>query len=289
MKKWRKFPTAVCATAADQINLMSYHCRHVEGCQSDKLMRLKIFSLLESELQKLPKTWSNSHAKKHIQDKWLDAMSVLLFTLNNQQDWIKWKVYGPEDFEYFIEVSKRVKVTLSHMIKDNVFDSKDMYKMLAFFLRQIEMITEFHNDRMARHDSFDLEPIFENTVSKYEKLVESLHEKYGEPDAVSEDEDEEDYEEDEDEESEQVEVPPIAVTPTSQTDTATAVATSVSGRVIPKKPVATRGVPVTMPTAVTPTVSSVADRPAAARVVTTKAALSSDNSKDKKTKRCRLE
>ena len=137
-----------------------------------------MFSLLESEVKKLPITWSSSHNKPQAQRKWLHAMSVVLYALAEYFFWIETNIYRPEDLDYLIkEIEPRVKQSLAHLVNGGFFAHGDTYTILATLLDYIDTITEAYESLRQSHNwESELGPIFKGVVKKYEKVVKERHE-----------------------------------------------------------------------------------------------------------------
>ena len=191
----------LCHTALDSLNLMQYHMAHIEGYQSQSYMRDKLFSMLRDDINNLPKSWSKTRSIT-CQLKYIHSLAVVLYTLNYQQDWITFKVYGSDDFETLFEIGERIQNVLSMLIKDNLFDHPQLYRTFIYFTSLIHQIDKLNDDYvdMFRDEGQTKIRFFTNiALKKYDKLVIDMKAKYGDwgdAEASADDDEEEEEEED---------------------------------------------------------------------------------------------
>jgi hypothetical protein len=135
----------MCTSSIGQMNLMQFHISYIEGQQSEMLMRDKIFAIRFDDIQKLPK-FTSKERSKNTQVKWIHALAVVLHTIVEQEDWIENKVYSFEDFERVFEATARVQNVMSMLMKDEIFDDRQMYKVFICYYKYIKEMDEM-NDR----------------------------------------------------------------------------------------------------------------------------------------------
>jgi hypothetical protein len=202
-----------CDTMEYEIQLMSYHIDNVEGQQSQSYMRFKVFQMLEDHIQQLPTDPYNSKKVAAATNcKYLHALAVVLYTLVHYEIWMDCKVYGADDFLSYFDATKRIHSTLYRLIRDSVFDDKELYKTFIRFHQMVKSIDEFNNryENMFEEEGCKQTRFFpKNSLKKYEVLEKELCAKYGvwptEADKKRErqengEEEEDDEEDDEDEE-----------------------------------------------------------------------------------------
>ena len=138
---------------------------------------MQIFSLLESEVKKLPITWSSSHNKPQAQKKWVHALSVVLHALDEYFHWIETMITGPADFDFLIkEVEPRVKQSLAHLVNGGFFSRGDTYTILATLLDYIGSISESYEQLRSKLSwEMVIGPIFKGVVKKYQTIVHNRH------------------------------------------------------------------------------------------------------------------
>jgi len=181
----------LCATVQYNLSRLSYQIHNCEGGGSQAWMRTKVFGLLETEVNKLPAVWSSSHASVHKQTVWVDSLRVVLLGITQHWLWIggDCKFYGLEDLEYLYDVEARVKIALSHLVKDGVFDTAAMYPLLR---SMVGLMAGIHEDVAALFDMCRdgrywtgggggvsaKQPVFEGCVKKYRPIAEGYVLKY---------------------------------------------------------------------------------------------------------------
>ena len=175
------------------------------------VLKTQIFALLYADTHKIAYCWTKNHAAKHLQSKWLHALSVVLYTLNAELDWLEVKIFEPDDLAPLQGIAERVKTTLSHLFHNDVFDSKEMCTVLSSFLHYMEKIGSWHNSLTKTYFAADGDcpkPIFvPQQIKRYSTKLNEYFTKYGiELKVPEEREDDEEEEEDEGKEDEDEDV-----------------------------------------------------------------------------------
>jgi hypothetical protein len=173
---------AFCSKSVDQINLMEFHIGPIQGDQADKLMRLKVFSVLLDDIQKLHKGWSKERSKKS-QVRYVHALAVVLCTIVNQQYWIGWKVYSSDDFDEFFDATARIQNVMNLLVKDEIFDDANMYKVFTSYNSKIQEIDRMNNRwvEMFETENIKKKRFFTSSfLSKMSAMENSFILKYGE-------------------------------------------------------------------------------------------------------------
>jgi hypothetical protein len=124
---------------------------------------------------------------------------VVLFTIVRQEMWIENKVYFSQDFDAFFDATARVQNVMTLLMKDQVFDDKDMYKLFIYH-GLIKKIDEMSNQWVEMFEEEDFKKtrfftqIFLTKLLSSKRVFTEKYGKWGEP--VESDGGEEDEEED---------------------------------------------------------------------------------------------
>jgi hypothetical protein len=151
-------------------------------------MRDKVFSVLHEDIQKLPKSWSKGWSEP-TQVRYIHALSVVLYTIVYQRDWIENKVYSSDDFKPVFDATARVQNVVSLLMRDRIFDDEKMYKVFISYHKYIQKIDEMNNqwERMFEEEGIKkmrfFTPMFLTKLSSMEK---SMIAKCGEEEGVKE-------------------------------------------------------------------------------------------------------
>jgi hypothetical protein len=141
-------------------------------------MREKIYLMIESEVEKMPKT-SPSKVTPATQAKHVHAAMIVLATLRRQMHWILWKLYGEEDLEFLAQTCTRVQAVLHYLVKEGYFDHPQRRGLLATMVDHIEEIEDELGDLEGNH-GIEMKPFWKKgLVVKYQDLVKTYHAKYG--------------------------------------------------------------------------------------------------------------
>ena len=144
-------------------------------------MRGKIFRLLRDEIIKLPKDNISKYTATS-KVRHLHAMSVVLFTMVDQMNWIKWKIYSSDDFIDMFDATNRVQHVMTALIRDGEFvQSKDVCKLFGNFHRCIIFIDEENEwERMFKEDGLTRTRFFaQRFLKKLSDYEQVLTEKFG--------------------------------------------------------------------------------------------------------------
>ncbi len=178
---------ALCETAHYEVSLMRYHIGNCSGDQSDKLWRIKVFMLLNDEIQKLPKEIGMKVVQTRSQEtkmKWLHTVCVLLATVDEWDEFIYNRLYDPDDFTPLVEISDRVSCTMKALIACETFNDQHMTKMMTFLTKQMESIAITFDKRISDDFWEDKKPeLFggsrsSSALSICQKLVKTNAEKF---------------------------------------------------------------------------------------------------------------
>ena len=172
-----------CDSIEYDLKLMNYHIDAVEGQQSQTYMRFKIFMLLEDFIQKLPTDpYNTTKVSPATNCKYIHALAVVLYTLVRNEDWISTKVYGADDFLSYFDATKRIHSTMHRLVRDNVFDDKDLYKTFVRFNEMIKSIDAFNDqfEEMFQEEGCKQTRFFsKKSLTKYDAYEKELCAKYG--------------------------------------------------------------------------------------------------------------
>ena len=178
---------AMCETAHYEVALMRHHISNCSGDQSDKLWRIKVFLLLNDEIQKLPKEIGMKVAQTRSQEtkmKWLHTVCVLLAAVDEWDDFIYNRLYDPDDFKPLVDISDRVSCTMKALIACDTFNDQQMTKVLAFLTMKMESVASTFDRRISDDFWEDKKPeLFggsrsNSTLSTCQKLVKTNAEKF---------------------------------------------------------------------------------------------------------------
>jgi len=122
-----------CRCTDRRLSFLFFAMDNIEGFQSQRLMRDKLYLVLHDEARHLPKHHTTAQASKaENRDRWLHSLQVVLQVFNRYDIWLTTKFFSTEDNDYlFEELLPRVKQAMSHLSKvvkgqRNVFDSKEV-------------------------------------------------------------------------------------------------------------------------------------------------------------------
>jgi hypothetical protein len=163
----------LCSESIDRINMMQFHIKSVEGYQSQKVMRSKVFTLLYEDIEKLHKSWSKGWTKS-TQLKYFHALAVILHTIVNQKYWIKNKVYSSHDLNCVFDATARVQNVISVLMRDGIFTDEK--------IKYIQEINEMNNRlvHMFEREGIKKTRFFTSIfLTKLSSMEKSLIVKYG--------------------------------------------------------------------------------------------------------------
>ena len=207
---------SMCLSAIHQSRFLDYCLSKIEGYQTQRLMREKLFVCLHEEAQNLPNHHHKKHRDRQYQHKWLHSLQVVLTLFRSGADpWLTFKFYGPDDVDYlFKDLVPRVKQTMSHLKNNNVFDTLEGSEILISLLwcmNEVEMefseISPYMDDKQESRNT-----LFSPLLKIYKPLAEASYAKHHQNDVlkplaldIPDEEDEEDEEEEEQEQEQEQE------------------------------------------------------------------------------------
>jgi hypothetical protein len=170
---------SMCLSALCRGTFLNYCMKNIKGYQCHSLMRGKLFAVVGLEVQKLPKCWSQNHGRADIQMKWLHAIQASLFCLYHNDLLLTFKFYGEDDLDWlFEELIPRFKQAMSHLRKDDVFNSPENCNVLITLLVLMQNIEIEYSSLRLYICSKERKSLFGPLIESYTPLAEALYEEH---------------------------------------------------------------------------------------------------------------
>jgi hypothetical protein len=207
---------SLCMSAIERTNFLLFCMKHIEGYQSQTLMRSKLFIVLDLEVTHLNKKWTKKHKDVKLQAQWVHALQVTLSVLMYNETWLLNKFHGEDDMDYlFEELLPRCKQALSHLKVNNVFDNPASCKVLISIVGMMHSVEKSYLTLSDYMDTESRQSLFGGLIKTYAPVADELYRKHHGPiaeeldltfcQAESSGSEEDDENEDDDEKEDEVE------------------------------------------------------------------------------------
>lgn len=170
---------SMCSSALYRGHFLTYCLVNIEGYQSQKFMRRKLFTVLGLEVPNLPKTWNKNHGRADIKMKWFHAIQATLFCFHHHRFWLNIKFRGEDDMDWlFDELLPRFRQAMGHFRIDDDFNTAENCKVLIAILSLMQVIEVEYCQLNSFIDSEERKALFGPIIKSYAPLAEQLYIKH---------------------------------------------------------------------------------------------------------------
>jgi len=171
--------TGGCSCIDNRSSFLCFCMDKIEGYQSQRLMRTKLFLMLEDEARTVPKTSSvNAKDPVHLQ-KWLHSLQVVMEVFAQYCDpWLTFKFYGEDDLEWLFEdLLPRVSFALRKNKDSKLFDTKEGSEILLYILVLMQQIEDEYLQIGNYCETEARNTLFSKLIKQYSAVAEAGYKK----------------------------------------------------------------------------------------------------------------